>query len=360
MDRTWMSAMASKMFYMIASIVTMSSFALFISYSKHGLTDYPFIFTTVTMMMELTKFVISLAMYCIERWWLHSTDTSLLLNWRKSLHFAVPALCYVISNNLVFLILKVMDPSTFQVLVQIKIIIIALLSWIMLKREINFVQWNSISVLCVGTALTQTRCEHMFDSSKFWGFFLVLVQSAVASFANVYSELRLKRDHNDTINVQNMHLYFYGIIGNSVLFLIYDLERAQHGGFFQGYTLITLCVIISGAIMGLFISVIMKQISNIARVFCNAFSIMFTAFIAVWLLDFKLDIFFIFAVMLVTFSVLLYAHEKNNSSSAIKRYQPLEEESDHSVNIPLSATNLASDGEDLVDISVDESAQKQE
>lgn len=372
-DRKWVTGMASKLFYMAASVVTMSSFALFIAYSKHGRSDYPFIFTTVTMMMELTKFVISFGMYSIERWVLHSTDTSLLLDWKKSMHFAVPALCYVISNNLMFLILKVMDPSTFQVLVQIKIIMIALLSWIMLNRKINFVQWNSISVLCVGTALTQTRCEHVFDSSKAWGVILVLIQSAVASFANVYSELRLKTHHQDTINVQNMHLYFYGIFGNLLLFLLYDLGRAHNGGFFQGYTLITLCVILSGAVMGLFISVIMKQISNIARVFCNAFSIMFTAVIAVWLLDFRLDVFFIFATMLVIFSVALYAHEKNktvasgssSNSSKVNVYKPLSDngDDDDDLNsIPLSETPTSQDPNDtdLLDIVVDESTQKKD
>ncbi|VDM69178.1 unnamed protein product [Strongylus vulgaris] len=68
---------------------------------------------------------------------------------------AVPAVLYVIQNNLLFLALSKLDAATYQVTYQLKILTTALFSVTILGRSLNRLKWLALVLLTVGVALVQ-------------------------------------------------------------------------------------------------------------------------------------------------------------------------------------------------------------
>jgi UDP-sugar transporter A1/2/3 len=62
----------------------------------------------------------------------------------------VPAVLYLIQNNLQYFAVSLLDAATFQVTYQMKILTTALFSVIMLKRSLSGQKWFSLILLTAG------------------------------------------------------------------------------------------------------------------------------------------------------------------------------------------------------------------
>merc|ERR1719408_1138998 len=65
---------------------------------------------------------------------------------------AIPAICYLIRNNLQYVAVGYLDASTYAVLYQLKILTTALLSVAIMKKELVCIQWVSLALLTVGVS----------------------------------------------------------------------------------------------------------------------------------------------------------------------------------------------------------------
>lgn len=294
---------------MFSLVVLLSTYTLLIAYSSDGSGNYTFFFTTVTLAGELLKLLISVVLCVLTRCiYPKDTRTPLLLTAKKSLHFAVPAVLYCLNNNLLFLILVVVDPTTFQLLSHISIVFVALFTLLLMHRTLDAVQWISMITLFVGTALTQLNCSTVLTRSKSLGLLLIALYAAMDAFGSVYTERRLKMDARDSIHVQNIHLFTYSSAANALLFAIYDFRHAQHSGFFYGYSWITVTIVIAFGLFGIISNLIMKQQSTIARSFCVSIAVLLTALLAYLFLDFEPTLLLAASFVIVLCSVLLYRH----------------------------------------------------
>ena len=64
----------------------------------------------------------------------------------------IPAFIYFVNNNVVFFILKLVDPVTFQLLSQLKTIFTGLLFRLFLQRRLSAIQYTALITLACGTA----------------------------------------------------------------------------------------------------------------------------------------------------------------------------------------------------------------
>ena len=64
--------------------------------------------------------------------------------------FAIPALIYMAGNNILFIALKYLDAPTYQVLGNIKIIVVAIIQRLALKSRKSVVQWVGVALLMLG------------------------------------------------------------------------------------------------------------------------------------------------------------------------------------------------------------------
>lgn len=305
--RQWFSSLS----YMFLLVLLLSSSTLLVSYSSDGTGNYTFFFTTATLSAELLKLLVSLILYTIQRCVYSGRGdsvTPLLLSAKKSMHFAVPAVFSCLNNNLLFLILISIDPATFQLLSHVSIVFVVLFTLLLLRRTLDLVQFISMITLFVGTALTQLDCGAVLSHSKILGLLLIVVYAAMDAFGSVYTERRLKLGVDDSIHVQNIHLFTYGSLSNAILFFIYDFKHVRHSGFFYGYTWITAAIILTFALAGIFSNLIMKYQSTIARTFCISLSVLVTASLSYILLDFKPTLLFLASFIIVVCSIILYRH----------------------------------------------------
>ena len=74
---------------------------------------------------------------------------------RDLARIAVPAICFSIQNNILYVALSNLDPLLFQITYQIKTLLTALFSVCLLKRTLTSRQWLSQLGLMVGIVLVQ-------------------------------------------------------------------------------------------------------------------------------------------------------------------------------------------------------------
>ena len=66
---------------------------------------------------------------------------------KKSLKFSIPAFLYFINNNLAIYIQLYMDPTSYQILVNLKIVSTALLYYLIMGKGISKLKWFSLMLL---------------------------------------------------------------------------------------------------------------------------------------------------------------------------------------------------------------------
>jgi UDP-sugar transporter A1/2/3 len=120
----------------------------------------------------------------------------------ETLKLAVPALLYVVSNNLLYIAISNLTVPTFQVTIQTKLVITALVSVAMLKRRYTLQQWCCLVVISIGVAVVILGDrENAGDKdeqigTKNWsvGFSAVSISCFLSALAGVYFEKVLKQE----------------------------------------------------------------------------------------------------------------------------------------------------------------------
>ncbi|VDM29014.1 unnamed protein product [Toxocara canis] len=180
---------------------------------------------------------------------------------RETLKVGVPALLYVVQNNLLFLALSKLDAATYQVTYQLKILTTAFFSVTMLSKKLNAVKWISLIMLTAGVALVQS-CIAAFqlpsdkgganakeksgavgESDRLIGLLAVLAACFSSGFAGVYFEKILKGTAV-SLWIRNLQLAFFSIFGGLFMVWLYDSEKVNENGFFQGYNNIIWIVVL--------------------------------------------------------------------------------------------------------------------
>lgn len=135
---------------------------------------------------------------------------------------SIPAILYVIQNNLQYTAASNLDVATFQVTYQMKILTTAAFSVIMLRKRLSRIKWLSLFLLAVGVGIVQiqssaapshatmAKSQHTLRSeippaeaaeqiittlhamSPFKGFLAVTAACLTSGLAGVYFELLLK------------------------------------------------------------------------------------------------------------------------------------------------------------------------
>lgn len=203
---------------------------------------------------------------------------------REALQYAVPELIYCVNNYLVFVILEHVDATTFQLLGQLKIVFTGILFRLVLKRRLSDYQWLAIWQLACGATVSQIPGRQPQETqAPFFGVVLSVVSCCLSALAGIYNEKIMKDKAEVSIHWQNLQLYTWGIlfcfIGDR--FTHHADREAQPQGFFSGYNVWAVVVVLNNLFMGLSISAILKFVDNIARVYTHTMAMLLTSVLAV-------------------------------------------------------------------------------
>eukprot|EP00754_Rhynchopus_humris_P036556 Rhum_TRINITY_DN18666_c0_g1::Rhum_TRINITY_DN18666_c0_g1_i1::g.168060::m.168060/K15272/SLC35A1_2_3; solute carrier family 35 (UDP-sugar transporter), member A1/2/3 len=277
-----------------------------------GNTQGMYLATSAVVVCELIKLMLSVAMLVLEKGVdgaVEAIRTDILSTAGSNLALLVPATMYTLQNNLQYYAAGNLDPATFQVLYQMKLITTAILSVVVLKKTLTRTQWLAIVVLSVGIALVQT--DNMSKpigsgESQAAGFAAVLVASCTSAVAGVFLE-KIVKQTAPSVWIRNIQLALFGLLVGGVACRAKDSEAIAQRGFLQGFNATVWVVVFLQSFGGILIAVVVKYTDNILKGFATGLSIIMSAAVAIKLFDFQVSAQYFAGAFVVVVSVYLYS-----------------------------------------------------
>jgi UDP-sugar transporter A1/2/3 len=321
----------------IALAFLTSSQNLLITWSKRA-GGYEYNYVSVTMLSELLKLVMSLVMLYREQQNLRDShgdledgasssssgsssssaspavrkvDISFELSYRGFLErvaFALPAALYFLKNNLVFYGLLLTDPVQFQLLGNMKILTTTLLFRVIMKKPLSDLAYVSLVLLTVGLTVTQLKSDTQASVTAH-AIFTQTVIALLSALAAIVTEYLMKsnpRRVSESLHIQNIWLYVYGILFNLLALLGEDWDALWRDGFFYGYSWVTVFIIVNNAWSGIAVSAIMKYANNLVKLFVFAVSLVVTSVLSAIFFQFEPSLHFMLGSCVVFIAIYLY------------------------------------------------------
>ncbi|XP_062846510.1 probable UDP-sugar transporter protein SLC35A4 [Trichomycterus rosablanca] len=271
----------------------------------------PFSSSSCVLLIEFGKLLLSLGAL-VASGNVHAIWVS--VSWIAVVPYAVPAFLYAFNNNLVVFMQAYMDPSSFQVLSNLKIASTALLYTTCLRKRLRPAQWIALMFL-MGTGLLHSyssldpeRSGELEENLKprlhitTWGLLLMLVYCFISGLAAVYTEKVLKSQRLP-LSLQNLFLYIFGVGINLVS---HFSSSGGERGFLEGYSALVWVIIAGQVANGLLMSVVMKHGTGITRLFIISSAMLVNGVLSWGLLGLQLTPFFVLPVLMIVVAVYLY------------------------------------------------------
>lgn len=274
----------------------------------------PFRPSSAVLLTELTKLLLC-TFSLLVGWqaWPRGTPS-----WRQAAPFALSALLYGANNNLVIYIQRYMDPSTYQVLSNLKIGSTALFYCLCLRHRLSARQGFALLLLmaagaCYAAGGLQDPGNTLPGPPQAaaagptpmhitpLGLLLLVLYCLISGLSSVYTELLLKRQRLP-LALQNLFLYTFGVLLNLGLYA----SGGPGPGLLEGFSGWAALVVLSQALNGLLMSAVMKHGSSITRLFVVSCSLVVNAVLSAALLRLQLTAAFFLATLLIGLAVRLY------------------------------------------------------
>ncbi|XP_076103172.1 putative UDP-sugar transporter protein SLC35A4 [Mytilus galloprovincialis] len=295
---------------LIAGTLAYGSYTIFVHLCEVD-GRIPFSSASSTLMIETSKLVTSLVLYLQQT----SCKPISIPKFTLWLPFSIPAILYAINNNMAIHMQLHMDPTSYQVLSNMKIGVTAVLYRIIIGRRLSKIQWFALGILTIaglfdsyGGYSSQSRSVTEIHITL-TGLIMMISYCSISGFAGVYSEYILKRHIKMSLHLQNMLLYIFGVCVNGIIWFIHELSNPEiedRFSLFRGYTGLTVVIILSQALNGLIMSSIMKYASNITRLFIISCSTLITAVLSVLVFGTTLNMYFVMSAVLVCVAIYIF------------------------------------------------------
>jgi len=317
-----------KWFVLVFLVVQNSAASLLMRYSRSevGASWNP---QTGVVMQEVIK-----ALACVVLMLKDGSLQTAFADRTEAMKTAIPAICYLIQNNLQYVAVGYLDASTYAVLYQLKILTTALLSVLIMRKHLACIQWVSLALLTIGVAAVvvsqmeskdAAEGEDKATTSILPGLAAVLTACLMSGLAGVYFEKLLK---GSTVSLwtRNLQLALYSIVIGLVGLYGENSSRAeeQRTDFFHGYTMAVWLSILNNAFGGLLVAVVIKYADVILKNFSASLSIILTAAISTMAFNTNVNSLFAIGACLVIYAMFLYG--KINPMDWVKKFVALERE----------------------------------
>ncbi|KAG6868243.1 hypothetical protein C0993_005943 [Termitomyces sp. T159_Od127] len=234
---------------------------------------------------------------------------------------SVPAILYVIQNNLQYVAVSNLDAATFQVTYQMKLLTTAGFSVLLLHRKLASTQWLALLLLAIGVGIVQIQAGqvrsvpaasaepadvHYMNPSK--GFLAVTAACLTSGLAGVYFEMVLKNSQAD-LWVRNVQLSLFSLLP-ALTPVIFSNRGLGGGGWFsalfRNFGLWAWATVAVQVLGGLATAMVIKYSDNILKGFATSLSIVLSFLASVLLFHFKMTSTFVLGSGIVLVATWLY------------------------------------------------------
>ncbi|KAL9388979.1 hypothetical protein Peur_017584 [Populus x canadensis] len=258
---------------------------------------------------------------------------------RNNMLLAVPAFLYAINNYLKFTMQLYFNPATVKMLSNLKVLVIAVLLKVIMKRRFSIIQWEALALLLIGISLNQIQSlpagsTAMGLSVATGAYLYTLIFVTVPSFASVYNEYALKSQFETSIYLQvvssaieydaycffqvvssateydaycffqNLFLYGYGAIFNFLAILVTALFIGPSSlDILHGHSKATMLLICNNAAQGILSSFFFKYADTILKKYSSTVATIFTGIASAVLFGHTLTMNFILGISIVFISM---------------------------------------------------------
>jgi len=277
---------------------------------------------TAVIMQEAVKAVACSALLFKD----HGTVSSAWEKPGEALKTSVPALLYLVQNNLQYVAVTYLDAATYTVTYQTKIVWSGALSVLLLGRRLNSHKWLGIALLAAGvaavqlapgmtktgttttTTTTKSSTATSSQSERVLGASAVATAAMVSACAGVYFEKILKGARVG-LWTRNLQLAFYSVlVGYLKLATSDEGSRLRSGAasFFYGYTYLTWLCIATNAFGGLLVGCTIRYADAVTKDVALGLSIVLSSLASTVLFDFQLNALFVAGIAAVIYAAVLY------------------------------------------------------
>lgn len=257
-----------------------------------------------------------------------STITVEIINKPKeTLKLAIPAFLYFVQNVCLQLASANLPAAVFQVTYQGKSLIVALCSVVLLSKKLTRFKWAAIGLMGFGlsmvqlsknTETNQSSMANAREQSVILGLLFTAVAASCSGFAGVYFEKMMKQPTTSTNEggkkpsmwVRNIQLAAFSIlIGLVNLVLIRSASNNNKNTkrtMFEGFNGIVWIMVFNNALGGLCVAMVIKYADNILKGFACAAATLWASIASVYLYGFELHFNFLFGMLIVLLSTLMY------------------------------------------------------
>lgn len=223
------------------------------------------------------------------------------------MRMAIPALCYTVQKNLLYVAVSNLDAAVFQVAYQGKILSTAFFAYFILGKRISFLQMFSLVILIAGVSIVQVSgMSGSSGENATIGLCAVVAACCTSGFASIYFEWMLKRSNSESsIWVRNFQLTFFALI-SAVFGVANDSETVYKFGIFTGFDVVTWSVVFIQAFGGIVVAMVVKYADNILKNFATAVSIVTSTAVSFIFFNFELKTGFVIGAGLVLAAIALY------------------------------------------------------
>ncbi|KAK4744002.1 hypothetical protein SAY87_010314 [Trapa incisa] len=187
---------------------------------------------------------------------------------RANILLAIPAFLYAINNYLKFTMQLYFNPATVKMLSNLKVLVIAVLLKIIMRRRFS------------------------------------LIQVTVPSMASVFNEYALKSQYDTSIYLQNLFLYGYGAIFNFLGIVGSAIIKGPDSfDILQGHSKATILLICNNAAQGILSSFFFKYADTILKKYSSTVATIFTGVASAALFGHTLTINFMLGITIVFISM---------------------------------------------------------
>jgi len=237
----------------------------------------------------------------------------------QTLRLAIPAFCYSLQNNLVFIAISNLSAAAAQVLYQLKTLTTALFSVLLLGRSFQPSQWASFVMLGLGVVLVQTQdaksASAPTGASPMVGVVAALSAAGLSGFAGVYLE-KMFTSGSTSLWMRNVQLALFSIPLQLVAIAQWDLQAVRDNGLLQGFQASTWAVVavqVGGALLTAFV---IKFAGNVLKTFATVLALLCTCLVSTFMFDFTPTPLFGLGVTATAGSIWLYARPSLIASRA--------------------------------------------
>eukprot|EP00756_Hemistasia_phaeocysticola_P001971 Hpha_TRINITY_DN11364_c0_g2::TRINITY_DN11364_c0_g2_i1::g.63052::m.63052/K15272/SLC35A1_2_3; solute carrier family 35 (UDP-sugar transporter), member A1/2/3 len=275
-----------ELFYVVSGLAFNALTAPMVKFTQDSGGGYSYNKWCVYFFAEVLKLTAS-GGWCLWKW--HTDEQmreKLVVERRDVMQYAVPAFVFFAQNNLSFPALQHMSNGAFQLLLNLRIVAVGVLSVIVLGKPLNKLEWAGIFLLTNGAAQFQlagmARAGDAANmTADFTGLMIMGAIIACAAGGNIATQLVMQRKNDQPLMLQNTFLYAWGVMMNAMNWCasVWGLHSGKPEPWLGDFNRIQIISVIFFAAYGLSISAILKVFGAITRTLISCVAIVLTALI---------------------------------------------------------------------------------